>query len=141
MLRSKDQGTTWEVLRKGDSEAVIAAEDADDINAIGVESLFSVTFINNKQGWVVGQGGLILHTTDSGDTWAKMKTPNETLLMDIWMSPEGEGAAIGMRSLMRTKDFGKNWYALEGAPVTGWWYQAMAKGESVIHMEGATDES
>jgi photosystem II stability/assembly factor-like uncharacterized protein len=141
ILRSSDQGTTWDVLRKGDSQAVAKVEGADDPDAIGVESLFSAHFIDDNRGWVSGQSGLILYTGDGGNTWEKQANPSTTLLMDIWVSQEGEGVAIGMRTMVRTKDFGKSWYAVKGAPVTDRWYQALAMGEAMLHIEGQTDES
>jgi photosystem II stability/assembly factor-like uncharacterized protein len=32
--------------------------------------LQSVFFTDNNNGWAVGNGGIILHTADGGDTWA-----------------------------------------------------------------------
>ena len=31
--------------------------------------LYGVHFLNQMEGWIVGQGGLILHTKDRGVTW------------------------------------------------------------------------
>ena len=31
--------------------------------------LYDISFINKMEGWIVGEGGLILHTTDRGATW------------------------------------------------------------------------
>lgn len=137
ILRSKDQGGTWEILRKGDSLALEASEG----DFIGAESMFSTYFVDDKRGWACGQSGLILTTQDGGDTWAKQSTPTKSLLMDIWMSREGEGVAIGMRTLLRTKDFGKTWYALHGKPISDRWFQALAMGEAMLHIESKTDEA
>ena len=30
-------------------------------------------FVNHKQGWVVGEGGLIVHTADGGKTWKQQE--------------------------------------------------------------------
>lgn len=141
ILKSEDRGDSWAIQRKGDSEAVSADENAGDIDHVGVESLFSAHFVSDNRGWAVGQSGLILTTEDGGTTWAKQSTPTDALMMDIFMSKEGEGAAIGMRSLIRTKDFGKTWYRVHGAPVTDRWYQALAMGEAMFHKEGHTDET
>lgn len=131
ILRSRDRGDTWEILRKGDSLALETKEG----DTIGAESMFSVYYIDDNRGWTCGQSGLILTTQDGGDTWSKQATPTESLLMDIWMSREGEGVAIGMRTLLRTKDFGKTWYALQGKPISDRWFQALAKGEAMLHIE------
>lgn len=34
-------------------------------------SLTRVAFVNDKAGWVIGHGGVVLATTDAGDTWVK----------------------------------------------------------------------
>ncbi|MDY0013107.1 MAG: YCF48-related protein [Rhodocyclaceae bacterium] len=33
--------------------------------------LVAVQFIDARKGWAVGQGGVVLHSTDAGDTWIK----------------------------------------------------------------------
>ncbi|MYG05989.1 hypothetical protein F4167_05115, partial [Candidatus Poribacteria bacterium] len=30
-------------------------------------------FVNHRQGWIVGEGGLIAHTADSGKTWKQQE--------------------------------------------------------------------
>ena len=32
-------------------------------------NLTSVTFVNDKLGWATGHGGIVLHSSDGGDTW------------------------------------------------------------------------
>jgi photosystem II stability/assembly factor-like uncharacterized protein len=34
-------------------------------------TLTAVRFVNNKQGWAVGHGGVVLHTDDGGETWSR----------------------------------------------------------------------
>lgn len=34
-------------------------------------TLTSVQFVDEKEGWVVGNGGVLLHSQDGGETWAK----------------------------------------------------------------------
>jgi len=137
ILRTKDRGVSWEILRKGDSLALEASEG----DYIGAESMFSAHFIDDNRGWVCGQSGIIMTTQDGGETWLKQATPTTSLLMDIWMSPEGEGVAIGMRTLLRTKDFGKTWYTLHGKPISDRWFQALGKGEAMLHIESETNEA
>ncbi len=137
ILRSRDRGATWEVLRKGDSQATEASEG----DFIGAESLFSTAFIDDRRGWAGGQSGIMLTTQDGGDTWTSQDTGTGSLIMDVWMSGEGEGVAIGMRTLLRTNDFGTTWRMLPGPLISDRWYQALAKGEAVLHIEGATSEA
>ncbi len=137
ILRSPDRGNTWEVLRKGNS----IATEASDTETMGNESLFSTRFIDDQRGWACGQSGLIITTSDGGDTWTDQISNSESLIMDVWMSSEGEGAAIGMRTLLRTSDYGATWQNRPGPFISERWYQALAMGESVMHIEGEKDNS
>lgn len=137
ILRSADRGDTWEVMRKGDSQATEASEGS----FIGAESLFSVSFIDDRRGWAAGQSGVMLVTRDGGDTWTEQDTGTGSLIMDVWMSGDGEGVAIGMRTLMRTNDFGETWVLLPGRYISDRWYQALARGETVLHVPGEISET
>ncbi len=52
---SDDEGKTW--------------TQAKDV-PVSVD-LLSVSFVNDKLGWVTGHGGVVLNTTDGGNTWTK----------------------------------------------------------------------
>jgi photosystem II stability/assembly factor-like uncharacterized protein len=54
MLRSTDDGATWQDHSLG-----------KDI------TLNAVTFVDDREGWVVGEFGTILHTVDGGETWQR----------------------------------------------------------------------
>lgn len=58
---SRDGGVTW------------AISYTEPMNA----QLNDVSFIRQGVGWVVGNGDLLLHTTDWGDTWTVVAGPNE----------------------------------------------------------------
>ncbi len=60
ILRTTDGGPNLRAIRWG--------EDNHEIYQ-------GIDFLNSQEGWVVGNGGLILHTTDGGDTWEKMNHP------------------------------------------------------------------
>ena len=49
-----DDGATWEDRSLG-----------KDI------TLNAVTFVDEKEGWIVGEFGTILHTSDGGETWQR----------------------------------------------------------------------
>src|SRR5262249_9741172 len=48
---------------------------ASDIYHVEDATLRSVFFIDNKEGWVVGDEGMILHTIDGGATWQRQRAP------------------------------------------------------------------
>ena len=42
-------------------------------------TLTAVTFVDDKQGWAVGHSGVILHSSDGGETWAKQLDGRQAL--------------------------------------------------------------
>lgn len=71
--------------------------------------LRAVDFIGSE-GWAVGMNGTIIHTTDSGDTWAFQSNPASATLFDVDFSDNLHGLAGGQDHLLYTTDGGQNWY-------------------------------
>src|ERR1043165_8514255 len=78
------------------NEALRHAEDA---------TLRSVFFIDHKEGWAVGDEGLILHTLNGGKTWHRQATGVRSSLRSVqFLTPEigwavgGEELPFGMGS-------------------------------------------
>ena len=100
ILKTTDAGKEWRVIK-------------DDIRW----SLNSLYFIDDKIGWAVGDKGLILETTDGGNTWYEnfrvMEIPVETFRSVDCISPTA-GWAVGFGGLaVRTTDGGRNWVTQE----------------------------
>ncbi len=57
ILHTKNGGATWEIqfAKRG-------------------TYLFGIYFIDNQNGWAVGEGGLLIHTTDGGKLWSLLPT-------------------------------------------------------------------
>lgn len=72
--------------------------------------LFNVSFPSPSVGWVVGQRGTILRTTDGGNTWLKMPSPTGQDLTQVIATNELT-AAVTARSgvTYTTTDGGKTW--------------------------------
>ncbi len=68
ILRLKD--STWSKIASGSS--------AD---------LYSVKFIDSSRGWALGDGGVILATTNGGDTWFSQPSNTSSRLMGISLFP------------------------------------------------------
>ena len=83
----------------------------------------SIYFIDQQQGWAVGNGNLIIHTTDGGMTWEEAKVPTEGSLHIVHFANPQVGyvaASVGVRDretdtitngieILCTTDGGKNW--------------------------------
>lgn len=62
----------------------------------------AVHFVNPERGWMVGQSGVILHSTDGGESWQQQESgidenlpEEEQTLRDVYFVNESNGWAIG----------------------------------------------
>lgn len=62
---------------------------------IGNEDLHGVYFVNDNEGWVVGENSTIIHTTDRFATWDYQSSPTAGDLYDIHMYSATEGCIVG----------------------------------------------
>ena len=93
ILRSQDQGVTWELRPSGSTEA-----------------LFRVRAVSENEGWVAGGYGTILHTGDGGKSWHKQQTPTVEHLFGLDFINERQGWAVGSRgTIISTDDGGATW--------------------------------
>jgi photosystem II stability/assembly factor-like uncharacterized protein len=111
VLLSDDDGKTWRQARDVPTRVVLT----------------SVSFVDDKQGWVAGHWGVVLHTEDGGETW-KLQRQDISVdqpLFSIYFSDRNNGLAVGLWSLaLRTTDGGATWTAVKvpapsGADKTG----------------------
>jgi len=69
---------------------------------------FSVHFIDEKNGWIVGDCGLALKTTDGGESWQRVTILNK-IFKDVFFVGE-KGWIVGeMGLVLHTDDGGKSW--------------------------------
>lgn len=72
--------------------------------------LNSVTFFNETNGWVAGDSGTILYTSDGGTNWEKQTTNFTTPLLSISFSDESNGWAVGDNGIvLKTTNQGNDW--------------------------------
>jgi len=72
--------------------------------------LFSVTFPNEKDGWVCGRLGSIIHTSDGGKTWVRQNSGVNFTLTSIHFVDTQNGWAVGDEgTIIHTSDGGKTW--------------------------------
>jgi photosystem II stability/assembly factor-like uncharacterized protein len=94
ILNSTDFGYTW--MRK----AIVPNQE-----------LLNIYFSNSLNGWAVGWGGLILRTTDGGNTWTRQKPPvGDEYLKSVMFISDKKGWVIGFNGqVLRTSDGGSSW--------------------------------
>lgn len=108
----------------GDHGIVLLSDDRGrsfrQAKSVPVRStLTAVSFADEKNGWAVGQWGVILATMDGGETWQlqRMDTSVDQPLFSVWFKDKDHGWAVGLWSLMLvTSDGGKSWI-VEKPPV------------------------
>lgn len=72
--------------------------------------LIHIDFVNDKRGWIVGDGGTILATIDAGVTWIKQNSGTTNTLYHVDFRNENKGWVVGERgTLLRTTDGGETW--------------------------------
>jgi photosystem II stability/assembly factor-like uncharacterized protein len=72
--------------------------------------LIHVDFVNDRRGWIVGDGGTILNTVDAGLTWTKQTANTTSTLYHVDFRDDKNGWVVGERgTLLRTSDGGQTW--------------------------------
>jgi photosystem II stability/assembly factor-like uncharacterized protein len=104
VLRSRDQGQTWQVLHRGEA------------------SVFALHLRDDDIGYAVGQGGMILRTADGGESWSDVTSGSNANLLGVDTAPTGQVMVTAMRDMLvsddgivwtrlATGDFGSAWYS------------------------------
>lgn len=103
IIRTTDGGISWQEATPPDT----------------IWELRSVSFINNLQGWAVGDGGTLLQTSDGGLTWKSRQIgeAETTLLLVKAFSPSHIIATGYSNKLFRSEDGGEHWTE-ERTPIT-----------------------
>jgi photosystem II stability/assembly factor-like uncharacterized protein len=72
--------------------------------------LFDVHFVDENNGWIAGNTGLIMHTSDGGVNWDVQTAPPNNTYYSIFFTDNQNGWAGGYAGkLIRTTDGGANW--------------------------------
>lgn len=123
LVRTTDGGKTWvaETLTPVQPEGQ-DPNDPDLMLAMQDPVLYDVRFLNENVGWVVGEFGRILHTTDGGATWREQQATlmgEATGIVDPMDIPtffgvhpvsEREAIVTGLEGrIARTTDGGATW--------------------------------
>jgi len=75
-------------------------------------ALLSICFVDRDRGWIVGDGGTILHTEDGGETWTPQRSGAPSVLRGVSFADAQHGCVVaGDGLILRTADGGANWTA------------------------------
>lgn len=82
-------------------------------------TLTSVYFVGDKEGWAVGHWGVILHTSDGGETWEiqRRDVTADSPLFSVSFDDKSQGVAVGLWGLvLHTQDGGRTWKPVDLPP-------------------------
>lgn len=118
VIVSNDGGDTWTLATKGE------------------KSIFGMHFLPDGSGFAVGQEGLVMKTTDMGNTWTTIDAKSNANLFGVWSSKHGEVVITGQRALLRSSDGGNTWTASSDLEVVRNWFVPIAVGEASMKAPG-----
>jgi photosystem II stability/assembly factor-like uncharacterized protein len=84
----------WRMTRRADAAGT-------DLNAI--------FFLDSKRGWIGGNAGLVLSTTDAGRTWVGQNIGVSTAINDIYFRDKENGFLLTGNRIYQSRDAGASW--------------------------------
>ena len=101
-------------LTSCNNEDYSTGQDNGKANWIKVESgvtktLYDIDFFESKNGWIVGDSGIILHTKDGGNKWETQSCNTGTFLKAVDFVDNYCGWACGKDTILCTTDGGETW--------------------------------
>jgi photosystem II stability/assembly factor-like uncharacterized protein len=115
------------IVAVGDHGIVLLSDDGGkhfrQARSVPVNStLTAVSFVDASNGWAVGQWGVIVRTTDGGESWTLQRSDMsvDQPLFSVHFRDAKEGWAVGLWSLMlHTSDGGATWTTVQLPPPPG----------------------
>jgi len=71
--------------------------------------LNTVFFLDNKRGWVGGDGGFLARTDDGGTSWLPQKVDTADAINDIYFRDKEIGFVLAGNAIFSTRDDGARW--------------------------------
>ncbi len=87
------------------------------LNSPTSNDLNALHFADSLKGWVAGDSGLVLYTTNGGSSWVQLQTNTDKNIIDIFFIDDSTGWAIAWTEgtlpfatyILKTTDAGNNW--------------------------------
>lgn len=114
-----DGGTTWVDRSLGKLGVKSEDDGSGRVTTVLVDDviLYGLSFPDPKHGFICGEFGTVLVTSDGGATWVQRRTPTDKTLFGVHFTTPDEGWVVGIDGLvMRTADAGRTWEVQHGEP-------------------------
>jgi photosystem II stability/assembly factor-like uncharacterized protein len=77
------------------------------------QNLYDIEFLNDKTGWAVGDAGVVIKTTDGGNTWINIPNPSPMYSPNLWSVLPIDSNIVFVTSgkdlIMKSTNGGLNW--------------------------------
>lgn len=108
IIRTADGGKTWTTIAVPPDTKL--PPDIAEVVEPGDILFYSVHFADPQHVWVVGEFGVILASSDGGQTFVPQASPVESTLFGVFFLDAQRGWATGMEAtLLQTTDGGATW--------------------------------
>ena len=84
----------------------------EKLQTVTDQNLNDITFSDSLTGWICGDNGTLLKSTDSGENWNSMLSTTESNLKKIQFINSDMGFILGEHNILKTTDRGDTWYAI-----------------------------
>lgn len=112
LLSTSDGGATWRKHELSwDRLIPLITKDSGMLEP----NLNAVYFVNPETGWIVGEFGLVLKTSDGGRTWSSQTYGSDRpQLFAVMFRDQLTGWSVGQQgTLLKTTDGGRKWIAVD----------------------------
>jgi photosystem II stability/assembly factor-like uncharacterized protein len=127
IIHSSDAGKSWSPQQYDPTVPTVAGEEGEEAQQVeisiaemenegevGEARLNSVSMVNDREGWIGGEFGLVLHTEDGGQSWKRQVNNSGKLLFSLRAMDAEHVLAVGIEgNLIETRDGGENWKAVD----------------------------
>lgn len=112
IVHTEDGGATWQEVSLPENFKL--PDSALDSGVLPNDALlYGLSFVDESHGWISGEFGTILATTDGGATWTQQQSGLESTLFGIHFADRNTGLAVGIDGvILRTDDGGTTWKTL-----------------------------
>jgi len=123
ILHTTDGGKTWKPQTCKDIEPLV---ESGDLWSMPKPTLYSVSFKDNKRGWIAGIEGVLLSTEDGGLKWKKIPSDTKFSIFSLQINGE-KGWAVGAEgNYLITTDGGKKWNKKDDVIKVRFWLQGLS---------------
>lgn len=110
VLRTVDGGATW-ITCSIDWEKEL--KEVMERSGLASPHLYDICFVSERQGWIVGENGVVLSTTDAGVVWHVSQGGLLPPLFSVSFRSPSEGLAVGLNGYAMATQDGRTWRKID----------------------------